>query len=101
MPGKFVDVNGAKLHIRTKGEKNDLPTFILKASAGSNTDILHWIAEGLRQNMRVIYYDREGKWFSESSKDSITSEFYAKQLHQLLEKTDEKPPYIIHNMAVD
>jgi hypothetical protein len=36
--------------------------------------------------MRVIRYDREGKWFSESSKDSITSEFYARQLHELLEK---------------
>jgi pimeloyl-ACP methyl ester carboxylesterase len=51
--------------------------------------------------MRVIRYDREGKWFSESSKDSITSEFYARQLHELLEKSGEKPPYILvgHSMG--
>lgn len=100
-PGKLVDVNGTKLHIRTEGEKNDLPTLILEAGAGSNTDMLHWIAEGLKQNMRIIRYDREGKWFSESSKDSITSEFYANQLHQLLEKTGERPPYILagHSMG--
>ena len=51
--------------------------------------------------MRVIRYDREGKWFSESSKDSITPEFYAKQLHRLLEKSGEKPPYILagHSMG--
>ena len=100
-PGKLVDVNGTKLHIRTEGKKNDLPTLILEAGAGSNTDMLHWIAEGLKQNMRIIRYDREGKWFSESSKDSITPEFYANQLHQLLEINGEKPPYILagHSMG--
>ncbi|CAM1366501.1 Protein containing alpha/beta hydrolase fold [Tenacibaculum litoreum] len=100
-PGKLVDVNGTKLHIRAEGEKNDLPTVILEAGANSHTDMLHWIAEGLKKNMRVIRYDREGKWFSESSKDSITSEFYAHQLHKLLEKNGEKPPYILvgHSMG--
>ncbi|XRE44885.1 abhydrolase, alpha/beta hydrolase fold [Tenacibaculum discolor] len=100
-PGKLIDVNGTKLHIRTEGKKNDLPTIILEAGANSHTDMLHWIAEGLKKNMRVIRYDREGKWFSESSKDSITSEFYAHQLHELLEKSGEKPPYILvgHSMG--
>jgi pimeloyl-ACP methyl ester carboxylesterase len=100
-PGKLVDVNGTKLHIRAEGKKNDLPTVILEAGANSHTDMLHWIAEGLKKNMRVIRYDREGKWFSESSKDSITSEFYAYQLHKLLEKNGEKPPYILvgHSMG--
>jgi pimeloyl-ACP methyl ester carboxylesterase len=100
-PGKLVDVNGTKLHIRAEGKKNDLPTLILEAGAGSNTDMLHWIAEGLKKNMRVIRYDREGKWFSESTKDSITPELYANQLHQLLEKSGEKPPYILagHSMG--
>ena len=100
-PGKLVDVNGTKIHIRAEGKKNDLPTLILEAGAGSNTDMLHWIAVGLKKNMRVIRYDREGKWFSESTKDSITPEFYANQLHQLLEKSGEKPPYILagHSMG--
>ncbi|MDN3673253.1 alpha/beta hydrolase [Flavobacterium branchiarum] len=100
-PGKLVDVNGTKLHIIAEGDKNDLPTLILESGAGGNTDMFHWIAEGLKKNMRVIRYDREGKWFSESSKDSITPEFYAKQLHALLEKNGEKPPYILvgHSMG--
>lgn len=53
-PGKLVDVNGTKLHIRAEGKKNDLPTVILEAGANSHTDMLHWIAEGLKKNMRVI-----------------------------------------------
>jgi len=100
-PGKLVNVNGTKLHIRTEGEKNDSPTLVLESGAGNDTDVFHWIAVGLKKNMRVVRYDREGKWFSESSKDSITPEFYARQLHTLLEKNGEKPPYILvgHSMG--
>jgi pimeloyl-ACP methyl ester carboxylesterase len=100
-PGKLVNINGTKLHIIAEGEKNDLPTLVLESGAGGNTDMFHWIAEGLRKNRRVIRYDREGKWFSESSKDSVTSELYARQLHELLEKSGEKPPYILvgHSMG--
>ncbi|WBL26751.1 alpha/beta fold hydrolase [Zunongwangia sp. HGR-M22] len=100
-PGKLVDVNGTKLHIIAEGQKNELPTIILEAGAGSNTDMAHWIAKGLKKKMRVIRYDREGKWFSENSKNSISPEFYAKQLHQLLENNGENPPYILagHSMG--
>ena len=69
-----MDVDGIKLHIRAEGIKNNLPAVIFEAGSGNDTDAFHWIAEGLNKNMRVIRYDREGKWFSESSKDSITSE---------------------------
>lgn len=100
-PGELVDVNGTKLHIRAVGEKNDLPTLVLETGAGNDTDVFHWITEGLKKNMRIVSYDREGKWFSESTKDSITSQFYANQLHQLLENSGEKPPYILvgHSMG--
>lgn len=100
-PGELVDVNGTKLHIRAEGPKNNLPTLILESGAGGDTDVFHWVTEELKKNMRVVRYDREGKWFSESSKDSITSEFYANQLHQLLQKSGEKPPYILagHSMG--
>ncbi len=100
-PGELVDVNGTKLHIRAEGQKNNLPTIILEAGANSHTDMFHWVSEGLKKNMRVVRYDREGKWFSESSKDSVASESYAYQLHELLEKNGEKPPYILvgHSMG--
>jgi predicted alpha/beta hydrolase family esterase len=94
-PGKLIDVNGIKLHIRAEGERNNLPTLILESGMGGNTDSFHWIAEGLKKNMRVVRYDREGSWYSESSSDSISPEFYSHQLHKLLEKSGEKPPYII------
>lgn len=100
-PGEIIDVNGTKLHIRAEGKKNDLPTLILESGAGGDTDVFHWISEELKKNMRVVRYDREGKWFSESSEDTFTPEFYARQLHALLEISGEKPPYILvgHSMG--
>jgi len=100
-PGKLVDVDGTKLHIRAEGPKNKLPTLVLESGAGGDTDAFHWVAEGLKKDMRVVRYDREGKWFSESSNESITSEIYAHQLYKLLEKNGEKPPYILggHSMG--
>ncbi len=94
-PGKLVNVNGTNIHVIVEGEKKALPTIIMEAGAHSNTDMLHWLAQGLKNNTRVIRYDRDGKWFSESSdNDTISPEFYANQLHALLEKIGEKPPYI-------
>lgn len=101
-PGKLVNVNGTNIHVRVEGEKTPLPTVIIEAGAHSNTDMLHWIAEGLKGKTRVIRYDRDGKWFSESSNDDgRASEFYARQLHELLGKIGEKPPYILvgHSMG--
>lgn len=101
-PGKLVDVNGTKIHVKVEGEKKSLPTIIIEAGAHSNIDMLHWLAEGLKNKTRVIRYDRDGKWFSESSnKDHLSPESYAHQLHDLLEKTGEKPPYILvgHSMG--
>ena len=100
-PGKLVNVDGTKLHIRVEGQKNNLPTLVLECGSGGDTDMFHWIAESLKDRMRVVRYDREGKWFSKPSQDSITSEFYAQQLHKLLEINGEKPPYILagHSMG--
>ncbi|KMQ66523.1 hypothetical protein ACM46_03045 [Chryseobacterium angstadtii] len=101
-PGKLVNVNGTNIHVRAEGEKKSLPTIIIEAGAHSNTDMLHWLAEGLKNKTRVIRYDRDGKWFSElSNGDGRSPEFYARQLHELLEKIGEKPPYILvgHSMG--
>ncbi|UWX61224.1 alpha/beta hydrolase [Chryseobacterium oranimense] len=101
-PGQLVKVNGTNIHVRVEGKKRSLPTVIIESGAHSNTDMVHWIAEGLKDKTRVIRYDRDGKWFSEASNsDHRAPEFYANQLHDLLSKIGEKPPYILvgHSMG--
>ncbi|WP_312554384.1 alpha/beta hydrolase [Empedobacter brevis] len=101
-PGKLIDVNGTKMHVRVDGETKKLPTIIIESGAHSNTDMLHWLVEGLKNETKVIRYDRNGKWFSESTNNKeISPEFYAEELHELLEKVGAKPPYILvgHSMG--
>lgn len=100
-PGKLVDIKGTNLHIRAEGPRNTLPTLVLESGAGGNTDMFHWIAEGMKQQMRVVRYDRESKGFSEACTEGMTPEDYAQQLHDLLKKNGEAPPYIMvgHSMG--
>lgn len=101
-PGRLVDIDGTQIHARIDGEAKDLPTIIIEAGANSNTDMLHWLNEGLKNKTKVIRYDRNGKWFSELTKnEEFSPEDYALQLHKLLEKIDAKPPYILvgHSMG--
>lgn len=101
-PGKLVDIDGTKIHVRVDGEIKNLPTIIIEAGAHSNTEMLHWLNEGLKDKTKVIRYDRNGKWFSEASNnEEISPEFYAQQLHKLLAKVGAKPPYILvgHSMG--
>ena len=101
-PGKLVDIDGTKIHVRVDGETNSLPTIIIEAGAHSNTEMLHWLNAGLKDKTKVIRYDRNGKWFSElNNNEEISPEFYAQQLHKLLAKVGAKPPYILvgHSMG--
>ncbi len=92
--GKMIAVNGVKLHVNASGEKNNKPTLIVEGGGGLSTEYYHWLNEGLKDSMRVIRYDRAGVGYSELSKTTRNSETIAKELHELLEKIGEKPPYI-------
>lgn len=93
--GKLVDVAGTKLHIVATGEKNDKPTLVIEAGAGLSTEYYHWLSEGLKDNLRVIRYDRAGLGYSEENTSPRDSETIARELHELLETSGESPPYIL------
>lgn len=94
-PGQLVDVGGFNLHIRTAGEKSTKPTLVLETGQGIPTEHYHWISEGLKDSMRVVRYDRAGIGYSDLSGTPRDPETIARELHTLLEKAGEKPPYIM------
>ncbi|PIB27872.1 alpha/beta hydrolase [Maribacter sp. 4G9] len=94
-PGKLVDVGGFKLHINSTGERNNKPTLVIEAGAGAHSEYYYWLAEGLRDSMRVVRYDRAGIGYSELSDGPRDPETVAHELHKLLERTGESPPYIL------
>ena len=94
-PGKLVDIGGFKLHVHSTGEKNDKPTLVIEAGAAGHSEYYHWLSEGLKDSMRVVRYDRAGIGYSELSDTPRDPETVARELHALLVRTGESPPYIM------
>ena len=94
-PGELVDIGGFKLHINSMGEKNNKPTLVIEGGAGAPSEYYYWLGEGLKDNMRVVRYDRAGIGYSELSNTPRDPETIARELHTLLEESGEKPPYIM------
>ena len=95
-PGEMVDVGGFEMFVSAKGEKNDKPTLIIESGAGAPSEYYHWLGEGLKDSLRVVRYDRAGIGYSERSNNaSRHPRTIAKELHFLLEKSGESPPYIL------
>jgi pimeloyl-ACP methyl ester carboxylesterase len=93
--GKLVDIGDFKLHINSTGEKNNKPTLVIEGGGGTATEYYHWLSEGLKDSIRVVRYDRAGIGYSEVSNTPRDPETIARELHTLLEKAGESPPYLL------
>jgi len=93
--GQLVDIGGFRLHINTAGKKSSSPTLIIEGGSGMATEYYHWLNEGLKDSMRVVRYDRAGIGYSDASNTPRDPETIAQELHALLEKAGESPPYIL------
>ncbi len=100
-PGELVEVGDFKLHIHAEGAKSNKPTLVLEGGLGVPSDHYHWLSEGLKDSMRVVRYDRAGIVYSEASQTPRDAETVVRELHSLLEKAGESPPYILagHSMG--
>ncbi|MEM9723379.1 MAG: alpha/beta hydrolase, partial [Bacteroidota bacterium] len=91
-----------KLHINSYGEKrNKKPTLVIEGGSGVPEEYFHWLSEGLKGHMRVVRYDRAGIGYSDECSTPRDPETVAHELHTLLEKAGEAPPYIMagHSMG--
>ena len=93
--GKLVSIGDFKLHINATGEKSHKPTLVIEGGSGTATEYYHWLSEGLKDSMRVVRYDRAGIGYSDECITPRDPETIAHELHQLLEKAGESPPYIM------
>jgi pimeloyl-ACP methyl ester carboxylesterase len=92
-PGKRIDIGGYKLHINCQGIGS--PTIILDAGLGDWS--VHWqeVQEKLKADNRVCSYDRAGYGWSDPGPRPRSSAQIVTELHSLLEKAGEKPPYLL------
>jgi pimeloyl-ACP methyl ester carboxylesterase len=98
-PGKRIDLGGYRLHLYCEGRGS--PTVILEH--GLDGSFLDWrkVQPDIAQFARVCSYDRAGYgWSDRSSKPRLPGEM-VEELHSLLTRAGERPPFIFvgHSMG--
>jgi len=95
-PGRLVDLGGWRLHLNCAGEaRTSGPTVILEAGAGDFSVDWSLVQPGVARFARVCSYDRAGSGWSDLGPRPRTMQQVVSELHTLLEKAGERPPYVL------
>ncbi len=95
-PGRLVDVGGWRLHLNCAGTaRRSGPTVILEAGAGDFSVDWSLVQPGVARFARVCSYDRAGSGWSDLGPHPRTMHQIVFELHTLLGKAGEPPPYVL------
>jgi pimeloyl-ACP methyl ester carboxylesterase len=95
-PGELIDIGGFQLHLNCMGARGvDQPVVVIEAGSGSASPDWVLVQPEIAKFARACTYDRAGLGWSEVGLEPRSSQQYAFELHTLLEKAGEGPPYIL------
>jgi pimeloyl-ACP methyl ester carboxylesterase len=95
-PGRLVDLGGWRLHLNCSGEaKPSRPAVILEAGAGDFSVDWSLVQPLVAESARVCSYDRAGAGWSDLGPRPRTMHQQVWELHALLAKAGEKPPFVL------
>jgi pimeloyl-ACP methyl ester carboxylesterase len=96
--GKLVDIGGRKLHVLCTGSGS--PTVVLVA--GGSAFAIDWalVQPPLAATTRVCSYDRAGLGWSDVGPADETVEQTVADLHELLRRAGERPPYVLVGASI-
>lgn len=95
-PGRMVDVGGWRLHLYCSGELvPGRPTVLLEAGLGDFSVEWSLVQPGVAQFARVCSYDRAGDGWSDLGPHPRTFRQIVHELHTLLERAGERPPFVL------
>ncbi len=86
--GRFVDVDGGRLHVEELGAADAPPVLLLHGASGNLGDMRLALGERLAQRYRVILIDRPGHGWSDrpGGRDDASPARQAELIHQVLIK---------------
>lgn len=95
-PGRLIDIGGWRLHLNCIGPaRASGPTVILESGLGDFSVEWSLVQPRVARFARVCAYDRAGDGWSELGPFPRTLRQIVYELHTLLQKADERPPYIM------
>jgi pimeloyl-ACP methyl ester carboxylesterase len=92
-PGRLVDVGGRNLHIYCTGGGSR--TIVLEAGGGNAFHTWFAVQPLLAAEYRVCSYDRAGLGFSDARPGQRSIAGIVEDLHALLTRSGEKPPFLL------
>lgn len=100
-PGRLIDVGGRKLHLHCTGSGS--PTIVMEAGAAEGWYSFDAIQGPLSREFRTCSYDRAGFGFSDARPGPRTVAGIVDDLHELLRRAGETPPFVLvgHSLGGD
>jgi pimeloyl-ACP methyl ester carboxylesterase len=92
-PGRLIDVDGFRLHLHALGERR--PAVVFDAALGGSSISWTFVHAPVAAFARAIVYDRAGFGWSEAGPMPRTAGRIADELHVLLARAGEPPPYLL------
>jgi len=101
VPGKIVKVNGHDMHIFAQGKGNSTVVFVSGFGTPSPYADFYPLYNKISKYTRTVVYERPGYGYSEVANTSRDIDTITVEIHELLEKSGEKAPYILvgHSMG--
>lgn len=100
-PGRLIKIDGHTMHISGSGQ--GLPTVVMTCGSGTPSAYTEYSLIGpmISGITRTCIYERPGYGWSESASTSRDTEQIVSDLHRLLKKAGEQPPYVFiaHSMG--
>ena len=95
-PGRLIDLGGWRLHLNCSGQtKSGRASVILEAGAGDFSVDWSLVQPLIAPFARVCSYDRAGAGWSDLGPRPRTMRQQVWELHAVLEKAGEKPPFLL------
>jgi pimeloyl-ACP methyl ester carboxylesterase len=95
-PGTLIDVGGWKLHLNCTGTPSaETPVVVLEPGIGDFSVEWSLVQPQVAKVARVCSYDRAGDGWSEMGPHPRTFKQIVYELHSLLERAGERPPYVM------
>lgn len=93
--GQIININGHDMHIYAEGNGNATVVFASGWAVPSPYVDFYPLYNVTSKYARTVVYDRPGYGWSEIADTPRDIDTITKEIHELLEKSGEKPPYIL------